>query len=360
MDKMFKNGHAEKAPPVREGEECWYLPIFGVCHPGNPGETRVVFDSSAQFKGVSLNSVLLTGPDLINSLHGVLLGLRKEPVVITVDIKHMFYCFLVRDDHRNYLRFLCFRNNIYSDVVEYRMKVHVFRNSPSPAVVTYGLRRTAREGEEEFGSDVRQFIERDFYVDDGLKSLYNDNDAISLIRRTQQRLAASNLKLHKIASNCPTVLEAFPEEGRAKDLKDLDLSNGSQPILRSLGVSWNMKKDVFTFTTPIQEKPFTRCGVFSVVNSLQCTTHLGLLLQSSFKSRRKWQGQTRSLKAGDLVLLRDSQVHRNEWPMGLIVNVIASADGKARKVEIKTGTRGVIKTFLPPVTETVLLIPCKD
>ncbi|XP_075530085.1 uncharacterized protein LOC142563417 [Dermacentor variabilis] len=269
MEKMFKNGHAEEAPPVREGEECWYLPIFGVCHPRKPGETRVVFDSSAQFKGLSLNSVLLTGPDMINSLLGVLIRFRKEPVAITVDIKHMFYCFLVRDDHRNYLRFLWFRNNnIYSDVVEYRMKVHVFGNSPSPAVATYGLRRTAREGEEKFGSDVRQFIERDFYVDDGLKSLYNDEDAISLIRRTQQMLAASNLKLHKIASNCPTVLEAFPEEDRANDLKDLDLSNGSQPIQRSLGVSWNLKKDVFTFTTPFQEKPFTRRGVLSVVNSL--------------------------------------------------------------------------------------------
>ncbi|XP_072141804.1 uncharacterized protein [Dermacentor andersoni] len=122
---------------------------------------------------------------MINSLLGVLIRFRKEPVVITVDIKHMFYCFLVRDDHQNYLRFLWFRNSIYSDVVEYRMKVHVFGNSPSPAVATYGLRRTAR-GEEEFGSNVRQFIERDFYVDDGLKCLHNDRDAISLIRRTQQ------------------------------------------------------------------------------------------------------------------------------------------------------------------------------
>ncbi|XP_077505202.1 uncharacterized protein LOC144114982 [Amblyomma americanum] len=124
--------------------------------------------------------------DLINSLLGVLIRFRKEPMAITVDIKHMFNWFLVRDDHRNYLRFLWFRNNgIYSDVVEYRMKVHVFGNSPSPAVATYGLRRTAREGEEEFGSDVRQFIERDFYVDDGLNSLSKDKDVISLIRRTQ-------------------------------------------------------------------------------------------------------------------------------------------------------------------------------
>ncbi|XP_077508402.1 uncharacterized protein LOC144119726 [Amblyomma americanum] len=185
---MLVPPHLRRLPPIRK-----------------PGETRVVFDSSAQFKEVSLNRGLLTGPDLMNSLHGVLIRFRKEPVAITVDIKHMLYCFLVRDGHPNYLRFLWFRNNdIYIDVVEYRMKVHVFGNSPSPAVATYGLRRTAREGEEEFGSDVRQFIERDFYVDDGLKSLSKDKAVISLIRRTRNRfiIQGKSLLRELVAETC--------------------------------------------------------------------------------------------------------------------------------------------------------------
>jgi hypothetical protein len=37
MEKMFFNGHAEEAPPVAEGEECWFLPICGVYHPKKPG-----------------------------------------------------------------------------------------------------------------------------------------------------------------------------------------------------------------------------------------------------------------------------------------------------------------------------------
>ncbi len=34
------------------------------------------------------------------------------------------------------------------------MKVHVFGNSPSPAVAIYCLRHAALEGEEKFGQDA--------------------------------------------------------------------------------------------------------------------------------------------------------------------------------------------------------------
>ncbi|KAM9296528.1 uncharacterized protein PAF06_017428 [Gastrophryne carolinensis] len=114
----------------------------------------------------------------------------------------MFHCFIVREDHRNFLRFVWHRNNNMDDeIMEYRMKVHVFGNSPSPAVATYGLRRTALSGEKEYGTDARHFIERDFYVDDGLKSLPTEEEAIDLLQRTQGMLSEANLRLHKIASN---------------------------------------------------------------------------------------------------------------------------------------------------------------
>ncbi|MEE6522950.1 hypothetical protein FKM82_021610 [Ascaphus truei] len=106
MQKIFLSGHAESAPPLREDEECWYLPSFGIYHPQKPGQIRVVFDYSAQHQGVSLNDVLLTGPDLTNSLLGVLIRFRKEPIAITADIQQMFHCFLVREDNPNNLRWL--------------------------------------------------------------------------------------------------------------------------------------------------------------------------------------------------------------------------------------------------------------
>ncbi|XP_028996228.1 uncharacterized protein LOC114849211 isoform X1 [Betta splendens] len=269
MQGMLDNDQAEAAPPLPQGKEHWYLPTFGVYHPQKPDQIRVVFDSSAECDGASLNRMLLSGPNLTNTLLGVLLRFRKEPIALTADVQQMFYCFVVREDHRDYLRYLWFEDNdITKNVMEYRMKVHVFGNSPSPAVAVYCMRRAAQDGEREYGSDARHFVERQFYVDDGLTSVATAEDAIDLFVRTKNMLAEFNLRLHKVASNCSQVMEAFTAEDRASNLKDLDLGVDPLPVQRSLGLCWDLQTDSFTFSVSAEVKPFTRRGVLSTVNSL--------------------------------------------------------------------------------------------
>ncbi|KAK7939207.1 hypothetical protein WMY93_002533 [Mugilogobius chulae] len=115
MEKIFSKGQAEPAPPLSPDQEC-YLPSFGVYHPQKPGRIRVVFDSSAQCENVSLNDVLLKGPDLNNSLVGVLLRFRSDPYAVMADVEQMFYYFVVREDHRDY-RFVVQNRDL--DVVEF-------------------------------------------------------------------------------------------------------------------------------------------------------------------------------------------------------------------------------------------------
>lgn len=137
------------------------------------------------------------------------------------NIQQMFHCLLVKEEHRNFLSFPWFRDNDSSkEPIDYRMRVHTFGNSPSPAVAIYGLKCSAKEGEQEYGSDIRQFVEKDFYVDECLKSLPTEENAISLLKRAQDMLACSNLRLHKIASNSKELMEAFPSHDRSSDLKD--------------------------------------------------------------------------------------------------------------------------------------------
>ena len=45
----------------------------------------------------------------------------RETVTVTVDIKQMFQCFLVKEEDRNFLRFLGFQDNGLSKDNDYRM-----------------------------------------------------------------------------------------------------------------------------------------------------------------------------------------------------------------------------------------------
>lgn len=185
MEKVINNGAAEKSSKIEDDKERWYLPIFGVYHPKKPNQVRGVFDSSVIYKGQSLNNVLLSGPNLTNSLLGVLLRFRKDQCAITADIEQMFYRFFVKPEHRDYLRFFWFQdNNPDLPMIEYRMTVHVFGNRPSPAVATYGLREAVKNSEE----DIREFVNKHFYVDDALTSLPTADMAVSLLKRTRETL----------------------------------------------------------------------------------------------------------------------------------------------------------------------------
>ena len=244
MANVIKNGHAEVAPPLEKDQECWFLPVFGVYHPQKPGEIRCVFDSSAKCDGLSLNNVLLQGPDLTNSLLGILLRFRREVIAIAADIQQMFYSFRVHKEHRNFLRFMWYEDkDPEKSLIQYRMCVHVFGNSPSPAVATYGLRRTVADSDP----DVIKFVNKDYYVDDALTSLPSVKEAVDLLKQTQKDLQTADLKLHKVASNSQELLAQFPPNQHAKSLKDLDLTKDELPVQRTLGLSWDLEEDSFFF-----------------------------------------------------------------------------------------------------------------
>ena len=124
------------------------------------------------------------------------------------------------------MRFFWYENN-HPDgqITEFRMNVHLFWNTSSPAVATYGLQKTALVEEAKFGVDAKEFVDNNFYIDDGLKSTSTSEEAIDLLKRTQAMLATANLRLHKIASNNPDVTHAFPVKDRATGLCSLDLSH---------------------------------------------------------------------------------------------------------------------------------------
>ncbi|XP_041845165.1 uncharacterized protein LOC121642470 [Melanotaenia boesemani] len=268
MEETIRRGDAEPVPPSSEQETVWYIPHHGVYHPNKPTKLRVVFDCSAKFHGISLNDTLLTGPDLINSLVGVLCRFRKEAVAVICDIEKMFHQFYIPPVMRDYLRFLWWENGqLDTEPKEYRMAVHLFGASSSPGCANFGLKYLARQHREEYPS-ASSFIENNFYVDDGLISLSTVKDATDLVVEAQELCKTAGLRLHKFNSNKGEVLSCIAPSERAVTREPLKLHPDSSPDGQVIGIQWSVENDTFSFSVRIRDQPPTRRGILSVVSSL--------------------------------------------------------------------------------------------
>ena len=117
----------------------------------------------------------------MNALLGVLVCFRRKDVTAMCDVGEMFHMFHFSPEYR-IQRFLWFEeNNPSKPIAEFQMTVHLFENGPSPTVPTYGLRKMLKHGEE---ADVKGFVERNFYIDDGLVSTPTANEVITLVQNT--------------------------------------------------------------------------------------------------------------------------------------------------------------------------------
>ena len=132
------------------------------------------------------------------------------------DIEAMFHQVRVTEEHRSFLRFLWWPGGDVSLKPEvYEMCVHTFGTISSPSCANFALRKTAKDNKEMYGDDASDTLLRDFYVDDMLKSLDEDEEAVSLMSRVQQICKEGGFNLTKFISNSPAVIESIPVEKRA-------------------------------------------------------------------------------------------------------------------------------------------------
>lgn len=269
MANTISAGHVETVPDNElypEEGRAWWLPVFAIRHP-KKHKIRLVFDSSASYHGTSLNNKLLKGPDQNNRIRGVLMRFREGTTGFVADIESMFHSFYVNKEHRDFLRFFWFKNNNPNEkLVQYRANVHIFGNKPSPSIAIFGLRHTTKYQRADNLPDAKNFIYRNFYMDDGLGCADSPQKAISILQDARAILRPYNIRLHKIMSNSPAVLAAFPVSERAENCEIVEFE---EPTLqRTLGIAWDVKFDQFIIKVEIPERPFTKRGVLSTINSI--------------------------------------------------------------------------------------------
>ena len=229
--------------------QLWYLPHHPVQHK-QKNKIRRVKNAASISKGHSLNKLLLTGPDLLCSLVGLLLRFRQFAIAVTGDIEAMFMQIAVRKEDQDALRFLRYKNNIETI---YKYKRLIFGATCSPSCAIYVLRKCAIDNHH-LSPEASQSITNNFYMDDFLQSFETTDEPIEQTTCIKETLKKGGFNLTKFFSNDSSFPLIDDTEG------DTALT---QRILRQ---TWDVKNDPFLFRKPNLD---IKLNVYNKENSCQ-------------------------------------------------------------------------------------------
>ncbi|XP_055589038.1 uncharacterized protein LOC129741339 [Uranotaenia lowii] len=227
----------------------WYCPLGVVLNEKKPDKVRLIWDAAAKVDGVSLNSTLMKGPDLISSLLAILFRYRERKVAISADIKEMFHQILIREVDRSAQLFVWrdYPNMPFETMV---MDVAIFGATCSPAHSQFVKNINAAHYRTKFPK-ASQAIEKSHYVDDCLVSVDTPEEAVELALQITNIHSKAGFQIVNWMSNDKTVVHTIGQvEPNAVKSLQFDKENTAE---RLLGMVWYPEKDVFSFSLNFRE-----------------------------------------------------------------------------------------------------------
>ena len=211
---------------------------------------RIVFNSSAKYKGVSLNDCWAKGPDVMNNMLGILIRFREGKYAIAGDIKKMYHSVHLSQLDQHMHRFLWRDLNLSKQMDTYIMTRVCFGDRPAGTIAAIALQKTAREYQDEYPKAV-DLILNNTYVDDMIDSLHDADETSQIQQEINEILQSGGFSVKEWISNAASSSESL--------LTD-------QPVMREvsnekckiLGMYWNSVKDQFVFKVRINFSPKRR------------------------------------------------------------------------------------------------------
>lgn len=240
----LNKGYARKLSPVEIAEQrkrVWYMPVFPVFNPNKPGKLRIVWDAAAVSGGISLNDVLMKGPDLNTSLPSVLYKFREHAVAVSGDIREMFHQVRMNDEDQHCQRFFWPNEDGSMDV--YVLTVMSFGAKCSPSVAQFVKNHNAERFRNRFPAAVN-VIQKSHYVDDMLTSVDSDEEAIELTKQVKMIHEAGGFEIRGWASNSNKVLAALGTDQVSEKSLDITSEVVNEKVL---GMWWSTQGDYFTY-----------------------------------------------------------------------------------------------------------------
>ena len=231
-----------------ENKRIHYLPHRPVVQDKKEStKVRIVFDASCKsFKGgESLNNVLFAGPTLTESLENVLLRFRSYNYVFTADIEKAFLQIGITPEHRDFIRFLWFKDtkNIdfenfdKNELVEYRFTRVLFGLNASPFLLQATLKKHVSESDNEL--KFKEKLMNSLHIDDMTAGANTLDEAKDFYLNCKETLNKGGFNLRKFKANSSEL-----ENQIYKNYPDDEMFSNEQKVL---GMNWDKKNDSLFF-----------------------------------------------------------------------------------------------------------------
>ncbi|ETN60411.1 hypothetical protein AND_007967 [Anopheles darlingi] len=304
-------------------EDVFYIPHFIV----EGKKPRIVFDAAAQVRGVSLNSQLLSGPDNLTPLFGVLIRCREQQIAVAGDIQEMFHRVKVRESDQHFQRILwrdC-ESGRQPDV--YVVRVLTFGATCSPSCAQAAKNKNAEELADRYPL-AKDAIQCQHYVDDYIDSFASLSTAKDTVAQVMRAHDEGGFRIRNFISSSKELLASVPEDRRSSGAQ-LMLEEKAASYERILGVFWDIGSDRFGFRTNYQRadpailehsRPPTKREALSFVMSLY--DPLGLVSHVTIQGR---------------ILMREVHVATEEWDEPIPDRLCGKWESFVRQLEALKG-----------------------
>ncbi|UYV84495.1 hypothetical protein LAZ67_X002373 [Cordylochernes scorpioides] len=281
-DTIFEEWEKEKIIEEVEDkwEECNYLPHRPVLKDSHTTPIRPVFDASCKKKGLpSLNQCLEKGDNLIELIPDLLLRFRLGKYGIIADIRKAFLQIQVREEDREFLRFLWWKKD-QKTLKFYRHCRVVFGLTSSPfllaATIKYHLSPPQFQDNR-----CAELLARSFYVDNFILSLSSTHDVKKIIKESSDIMMQAKFELRDWMWNEPGITEQDPAS--------------------MLGMKWHLQTNTIAINVQSlknidEEKSITKRSILSACHRIfdpiqftcPATIKIKKMVQDAWKENKSW------------------------------------------------------------------------
>lgn len=232
----------EVKPCYLNESNCHYLPHRAVVKENSTTKIRPVFDASAKEKNsVSLNDCLSKGTNYIELIPSILNRFRLEKYGVIADIRKAFLQIGIREEDRNFLRFLWWEGGDPGKMKVFRHRRVVFGVNCSPfllgATLNYHLSNV-----ENHLQNIACKLKKSMYVDNCVTSCKSKEELMHFIKQSKEIMFSAGFDLRGWVYNSEPseILDVNREDEKISQVTGETLN---EEIVSVLGLYWNVAED---------------------------------------------------------------------------------------------------------------------